>query len=116
MKVIYSTGDVDKDTEILANDKDFLTNKVSFEEAQKREREASRLAGTEQRDRNALTEQPRIEGQVLAVVGDSHPLADEKNVGKDVKVEELKLPEAHDNEATSEVAEKDKEESRTGRF
>lgn len=113
MKVIYSTGDIDKDTEVLANSKDYLTNQLSFEEAQEKEREANRAAAGE-KDRNALTEQPRIEGQVLAVVADSHPLASEKRSGKDgdVKVEELKLPEAPERAAESEV----KEESRTGRF
>jgi hypothetical protein len=72
-KLVLSTGDAEKDVKVLAAiEGETLVNKESFEEARERERRANEATAkqpdAEGASRNALTEQPFVEGQVIAVV------------------------------------------------
>jgi predicted P-loop ATPase len=69
VRILKSTGNEQEDAKLFSEVKDSLTNKTTFEEAKEREREAN-VATATGTSHNALTEQPRIEGQTLAVVVD----------------------------------------------
>jgi hypothetical protein len=75
-KEILSTGDVEKDAQLLGSSKEeTLVNKNTFEEAREKERRANEATAKQPGDagasRNALTDSPHIEGQVLAIVQDT---------------------------------------------
>jgi hypothetical protein len=74
-KIILSTGDAEKDVELLAQVKgETVVNRNSQEDAKERERLANEATAKhpdeEGASGNLLTAQPRIAGQVLAVVDD----------------------------------------------
>jgi hypothetical protein len=73
-KFIESSGNSERDTEVLAEVQETLVNKESFEDARKRERAANEATAKqpdeEGASRNALTDQPFVKGQVIAVVNE----------------------------------------------
>jgi hypothetical protein len=71
MKLLYSTGNVEEDAKLMREaGGDRLVNKTTFEEAKEREKKANEETAKPEDSHNALTEQPRMKGQVLAVLED----------------------------------------------
>jgi hypothetical protein len=90
-KTILSTGDSEKDAELLKSDaeKETLVNKTTFEEDLAKFRASNKeMADPSHAGHNALTEQPHIEGQVIAVVADTEK---EKEKETPAVVEPLKV-------------------------
>jgi hypothetical protein len=82
-KLILSTGNAEEDARKLAElrgDTDTrLENRTTFEEDKEKHRRANEAAASEEPSRNALTDTPHLEGQVIAVVDADEPETAEEN-------------------------------------
>jgi hypothetical protein len=75
-KLILSTGNAEDDAKKLAElrgEDSRLVNRTTFEEDKEKLRKANEDAAKQEPSRNALTDTPHIEGQVIAVVDDGEP-------------------------------------------
>ena len=90
-KLLESTGNQQEDAKIFSELKDNLRNRLSLDEAKERERAANAATASDQSG-NALTDEPRIKGQALAVVAvEENNGKNKQQLPKDVKLKELDL-------------------------